>query len=70
VRQPRARNPHLSRTVSRHPTLLETLCRTLQWLERTEDLDHDDPALKDIKRAILLLIADLKVQDEEEPEAA
>jgi hypothetical protein len=58
--------------VVRNPTLLETLCRTLQWLEKTEDLDQDDPALKDLKRAILLQIANLEIKDKEreEPEAA
>jgi hypothetical protein len=68
--KPWKRSRHPSAIVSRFPTLLETLCRTLQWLEKTEDLDHDDPALQDLKRAILLLIADLEIQDEEEPEAA
>lgn len=56
--------------VTCHPTLMETLCRTLQWLEKTEDLDRDDPFLKDLKRAILLQIAELEVQEKEEPEAA
>jgi hypothetical protein len=54
----------------RHPTLMETLCRTLQWLEKTEDLDRDDPALRDLKRAVLMHIAELQIQEREQPEAA
>jgi hypothetical protein len=54
----------------RHPTLMETLCRTLQWLEKTEDMDKDDPALKDLKHAVLSHIAELQIHDREHAEAA
>jgi hypothetical protein len=64
-----AAQPASKHLVGRNPTLLETLCRTLQWLEKTEDLDRDDPALKDLKRAILLQIANLEIKDKEKEES-
>jgi hypothetical protein len=53
-----------------HPTLMETLCRALQWLEKTEDLDQETPALADLKQAILVQIANVAIEDREEPQAA
>jgi hypothetical protein len=58
------------RAMSGHPTLLETLCRTLQWIEKNEDLDREDRALHELKRAVLLQIAELEIQEREEPTAA
>jgi hypothetical protein len=49
---------------------METLCGTLQWLEKIEDLDQENRALTDLKRAILLEIAKLKIREEDEPNAA
>jgi hypothetical protein len=53
-----------------HPTRMETLCRTLQWLEANEDFDQESPALTDMKRAILVKIADLELLEEDESSAA
>jgi len=55
--------------VSRRPTLLETLCRAFQWLEKTEDLDVEDSALEELKEAILLEIANLATEETIEQEA-
>lgn len=49
---------------------METLCRALQWLEKTEDLDQETPALTDLKQAILVQIANVAIEDREEPQAA
>jgi hypothetical protein len=49
---------------------MEALCGTLQWLEKIEDLDQENRALIDLKRAILQEIAKLEIQEEDEPNAA
>jgi hypothetical protein len=41
-------------------TLLETLRRTLVRIEAREKLAADDPALQDLKRSMVLMIADLE----------
>jgi hypothetical protein len=56
--------------VVRDPAQMETLCRTLQWLEKVEDIDQENPALRDLKRAILLEIAKLEITEEDQPNAA
>jgi hypothetical protein len=61
---------HPAGGVVRHPTLMEALCGTLQWLEKIEDLDQENRALIDLKRAILREIAKLEIQEEDEPNAA
>jgi hypothetical protein len=52
------------------PTPVETLFGALQWLEKIEDLDQENRVLTDLKRAILLEIAELKIQEEDKPNAA
>jgi hypothetical protein len=61
---------HSAGEVDRDPTLMETLCGTLQWLETIEDLDQENRALTDLNRAIRLQIAELEIQEEDEPSAA
>jgi hypothetical protein len=61
---------HIASVAVRDPAQMETLCRTLQWLEEIEDLDEEIPALIELKRAILLQIAELEIQEEDAPNAA
>lgn len=56
--------------VIRDPARMETLCRTLQWLENMEDLDQENPTLRDLKSAILQEISKLELLEEDEPSAA
>lgn len=56
--------------VARHRTLMENLYRTLQGLDKIEDLDEENPALTELKRVILLRIADLELREREGPDAA
>lgn len=61
---------HIASVAVRDPTRMETLCGTLQWLEEIEDLDQENAALTELKRAILLQIADLEIQEEDAPNVA
>ena len=51
------------------PTLIELLLSTLQKVERTECLRPDDPALRQLRRTILRVIADLETDKEQRPAA-
>jgi hypothetical protein len=41
-------------------SLIEALRSALEQLERTEEISSDDPALRELKRSILLMIAELE----------
>ena len=43
-------------------SLVDLLRSTLQHLEETEELEHDDPALLEIKGSILRAIAELEIR--------
>jgi hypothetical protein len=42
------------------PSLIEALRSALEQLERTEHITSDDPALRELKRSLLLMIAELE----------
>lgn len=52
------------------PKLLDLLRSTLEHLENAEGLEHDDPALLEIKASILRSIAELELAKERKPRAA
>lgn len=43
-------------------TLLDMLRRTLEWVEATQRLAPEDPALVDLKRSIVLSISELELR--------
>jgi len=55
---------------SSHAPLLRLLRSTLDRLERAEGLQHDDPALIEIKSSILLAIAELEMNRDSTARAA
>jgi hypothetical protein len=55
---------------SSHAPLLRLLRSTLDRLEQTEGLQHDDPALIEIKSSILLAIAELELNRDSTARAA
>jgi hypothetical protein len=61
---------HPADGVVRDPTPLDNVYGTLQWPEKIEDLDQENRALTDLNRAILLEIAELKIPEEDKPNAA
>jgi hypothetical protein len=46
------------------PTLIEVLRSTLVGLEGSREFNVDDPALREFKRSLLRLIADLQLRKE------
>jgi hypothetical protein len=52
------------------PNLTELLRSTLRRLEQSERLSPDDPALREIKNAILRSIAELELARDQAPYAA
>jgi len=52
------------------PTLTELLRSTLKRLEQNERLSPNDPALREIKSAILRSIAELELAHDQAPYAA
>ena len=55
--------------VRRPPSLIGLLLSTLEKVERAEGLRPDDPALRQLKRTILRVIADLETEKEQRPAA-
>lgn len=55
---------------SSHALLVRLLRSTLNRLEKTEGLRHDDPALLEIKGSILRSIAELEIHRDSTPRAA
>jgi hypothetical protein len=48
--------------VEKVPSLIDVLRSTFEQLEQTIELRPDDPALRELKRSILIAIADLEGQ--------
>jgi hypothetical protein len=49
--------------------LIPLLRSTLEKLKRTEDLSQDDPALRELKRLIVVMIAELETARAHKPAA-
>jgi hypothetical protein len=43
-------------------TLVDLLCSTLKQVERSVELNPDDPALRELQHRILLMIAELEIE--------
>jgi hypothetical protein len=48
--------------VRKAPGLIDLLCSTLKQVEQMADLSPDDPALRELKRHILMIIAELEIE--------
>ncbi len=51
------------------PALIPLLRSTLEKLKRTEDLSQDDPPLRELKRLIVVMIAELETSKAHKPAA-
>ncbi len=51
------------------PALIALLRSTLEKLKRTEDLSQDDPSLRELKRLIVVMIAELETSKAHKPAA-
>ena len=49
------------------PNLMEVLRSTLESLERSTEVNHDDAALQEFKRTLLRMIADLQLRKDNKP---
>jgi hypothetical protein len=52
------------------PDLIGLLTETLEQLQQIEDIHPDDPTLLELKRNIVLIVAQLRIMQEERDVAA
>ena len=56
-----------SDTLATHPSMIEALRNTLQYLEANEELDSSDRAFVELRSSIMRAIAELELKKREQP---